>query len=349
MSKKKIGILTHPLINNYGGILQTFALQTYLQNFDFEVVILDRRNNRGVIKRLALAMLNAIPFTPYWKARIRVRKLTSFINTHIHRTKAIYSDWEFKKVCDKNIFDVIVVGSDQVWRADFASPRGGLYFLDFIPKNSKTKKIAYAASLGYDDWRYTFETTIKIQEWVSDFIAVSVREESAVKLCKENMHVDATHVLDPTFLLPVTEYDKLASTRLVIGKYIFVYWLGDRESLRKAILPFINKGYTIIEQSLRGNNIQMSIEDWLSYIKYADRVITDSFHGCVFSLIFHKQFIIHANQSGGTTRLASLFKMLNIEGIFNNSDYMIDYIALDNTLITLRNFSKEFLFKALEI
>lgn len=345
----RVGILTHPLINNYGGILQAYALQTYLQSLGCSVLIIDYRKNRNIVKRVAFFILSNIPFTPYGKFRHRINKLTKFIHMYIHRTKVIYSDKKLDKLCKKNDLDSIIVGSDQVWRADFASRYGGLYFLNFIPKDSKIRKIAYAASLGHDSWQYTPKMTVDIQKWLLDFRAISVREDSAVKLCKQYLNVDAKHVLDPTLLLTHSTYDKLITHRLVPNKYIFVYWLGNRSRINKILSPFMSEGYVIIEQYLRSNTTQISIEDWLSYIKYADRVITDSFHGCVFSIIFQRQFSVYPNDSGGNTRLQSLFKMLNIEDITDKEQFYLDYGKVHNRLKDLQLSSQHYLKIALSI
>ena len=345
----KVGILTHPLINNYGGILQAYALQTYLQGLGCDVLIIDCRKSRNIVKRVVFYLLSNIPFTSYGKFRHRIDKLTKFIHMYIHRTKVIYGAKKLDKLCKKKDFDSIIVGSDQVWRSDFASRYGGLYFLNFVPKDSKIRKIAYAASLGDDSWRYTPEMTVDIQKWVSDFTAISVREESAVELCKKYLNVDAKLVLDPTFLLSHSIYDKLSTHRLVFNKYIFVYWLGDRGCLTKILSSFASEGYTIIEQDLRSNKTQISVEDWLSYIKYADRVITDSFHGCVFSIIFQKQFSVYRNDSGGNTRLQSLFEMLNIDNIYEQEQSYIDYGEIHVRLEKLRLLSQSYLKAALNI
>ena len=193
--------------------------------------------------------------------------------------------------------------------------------------------------------------TNDIQGWISDFKAISVREESAITLCRKHMNAaDVKHVLDPTLLLPCSEYDKLCSPRLELNKYVFVYWLGERSRYLNNILSrFANEGYSIVEQSLKNVTSQISIEDWLSHIKYADRVITDSFHGCVFSIIFHKQFSAYKNASGGNTRLHSLFHMLGIDDIVDMEQPHIDYKQVDARLEHLRLSSQEFLKTALDI
>lgn len=336
----KIGILTHPLGANYGGILQAYALSTYLRKHGHDIVVLHRQSNLPFLKRLVKSVLVALHHPRYNNPRYK--QLVSFVKKHINYSKPLQTDAQISKFVESNKLDAVIVGSDQVWRTGFAMGYGYNYFLDFVPAG--VRKLSYAASFGLSQWEYNDEQTQRIRQLLSDFKAISVREDEGVKLCKDNIGVTADHVLDPTMLLNASDYEPVTSERKVKDDYVFVYWLGSAEEKQKAIEAASIECKRIVDISLRGSEPLMPIEDWLSYIKYADHVVTDSFHGCVFSILFGKQFTICANDSGGNGRLRSLFSMLGIDMSSPQIDYTIVYDKLDN----LRSHSYDFLNKALQ-
>lgn len=337
----KIAILTHPLGANYGGILQAFALSTYLKNKGHDVVVLNRQNNLPFTKRLIKLTLMAIHYPRYNNPKYQ--HLASFVAHYINYSKALFTDSQLANYITINNIDTVIVGSDQVWRTDFAMSYGYNYFLDFVPDN--VRKLSYAASFGLDTWGYSIEQTMHIKQLLSSFAAISVREDEGVKLCKDNLEIIAEQVLDPTMLLSSEDYDAITSSRLVSGDYVFVYWLGSEEEKQKALNNSGVTGKTIIDVSLRGKEQLMSVQNWLSYIKYAEKVVTDSFHGCVFSIIFKKQFTIYSNVSGGNGRLHSLFTMLGISGL---PSCKLDYTSIMEILNYKRNQSCDFIEKFLQ-
>lgn len=337
----KIAILTHPLEGNYGGILQAYALSTFLKRQGHEVVILRRFANNSNIKRIIKQFLISIKYPRYYSPRFKEQR--RFKSKYLKESKILYSSHELSKFISKNKFDIVIVGSDQVWRADFAKSFGYDYFLEFVP--SGVKKIAYAASFGLSTWDYSTEETKHIQRLLETFDAVSVREIGGEKLCMDYLNFRAEHVLDPTMLLQVTDYANLASPRVISDNYIFIYWLGSKET-KKKILESITD-IKIVDISLTQKDALPSIEDWLSYIKYADRVITDSFHGMVFSLLFHKNIEVFPNDKGGNDRILSLFKMFGIEDKLTQPQSGIDYDKFESTLSFERYKSILFLEKIL--
>ena len=342
----RIGILTHPQRANYGGILQCYALLTYLQKLGHTPIVIRREADKDFfLWRVMRNILKDLHFPRYYhpNACDRTRNIRPFIEKYLNRTKPICSSQKMKQVCREYNLDAVIVGSDQVWRSDFAMNYGYNYFLDFVPDN--VIKLSYAASFGLNDWTYNPSQTQRIRKLLSRFRGVSVRDEEAVSLCKDNLNIIPQWLLDPTMLLTIEEYDAIISPRKIKGKYIFVYWLGDRSLVEKDMEDYRQKGYKIFDINLRDERELDSVEDWLSYIKYADCIITDSFHGCVFSILFEKHFVVRMNQSGGTSRLKSLFKMLDINlpetGVVN-PDY--DNMNLDE----LRNKSLNYLTELLK-
>ena len=135
--------------------------------------------------------------------------------------------------------------------------------------------------------------------------------------------------------------DARRTLKSLVADLRFVYWLGSAEEKQKAIAEAKIAGKTLVDISLRGGEPLIPIEDWLSYIKYTDRVVTDSFHGCVFSILFQKQFTIYTNKSGGNGRLRSLFSMLGIDPTADNIDYGVVCKRLDEQRTKSYSFLKQ--------
>lgn len=325
-----IGILTHPQGVNYGGILQCYALKTFLEKMGHSVIVIRREPDKAFfIWEWIRGLLKVLHVSRYYSPSLcdRTIKIRPFIEANINRTHPIRSKRQMRKVCKTYSLDAVIVGSDQVWRKSFATCFGYNYFLDFVPKG--IIKASYAASLGLDKWEYSQEQTSQICKCLKGFKGVSVREESAIDLLKEHVGIEPLHHVDPTLLLTSQDYQKITSPRLVKEKYVFVYWLGDKQSIQDEVCKYKTKGYIVIEMYLREETEQMAVEDWLSYIKYADLVITDSFHGCVFSIIFEKQIKVYQNISGGIGRISSLFNMLQLEASTTLHDYKTSKVILD--------------------
>lgn len=336
----RIGILTHPQGANYGGVLQCYALCRYLHTMGHDPIVIRRESDKSFfLWEWIRSVLKFLHFPRYYKPNTvdKTIHIRQFVEKHLNRTMPIRSQHQMRKVCRKYQLDTIIVGSDQVWRNDFALKFGYNYFLDFVP--SSVKRISYAASFGLSGWRYTPLQTDHIKQLLTQFSAISVREKEAVSLCIDNLNVNAIHVVDPTLLLSSNDYTNITSNRLVNENYVFIYWLGTEADKQQAIANSELKDKRIADISLRSKNELISIENWLSYIKYADFVITDSFHGCVFSILFHKQFSIFSNHLGGNERLNSLLELLGI----NPSDGYVDYVKVDECLLKVREKSIMFL------
>lgn len=340
----KIGILTHPQCANYGGILQCYALSEFLKKIGNDSIVINREPNRPhLLKRCILILLRTLRIPRYYKSRTvdRTLNMRPFVEKHLNRTRPVFSNTQIHNLCNEYGLKAIIVGSDQVWRRDFALKYGYNYFLDFVPPH--VIKASYAASFGLDIWNYTNEETQELKRLIRDFSFISVREDVAVSLCKENLNIDAKLMIDPTLLLTIDDYNKITSQRLIESKYIFVYWLGDKTIIQRDIEKYQTNGYIVKSINLKDECIQESVEDWLSYIKYADFVITDSFHGVVFSILFRKVFYIYKNDSGGNSRLHSLMRQLCISQELLQSNQQLDYYSIETRIDYLREKAKCFL------
>ena len=222
----KIGILTQPLQNNYGGLLQAYALQTVLECMGHEVIILDRQMKEEKINWMAVVAFNFVVFLKnciklllgkpltviYHELLPEQRKVVNrftdiFIQKHHHKSPDFSSTEDLANYAKEIGIEAFVVGSDQCWRPLY-SPCLPNYFLDFA-KEWNVKKLSYAASFGVDTWEFSKSETEMCASLAKQFNAISVREFSGIELCRNYLGVNAVHVLDPTMLLDAEDYNKL--------------------------------------------------------------------------------------------------------------------------------------------
>ena len=327
----RIAILTLPLHTNFGGILQCYALQTVLERMGHEVVVLDNANwnscaDLSVWKRGILFIKRIVKFYILHKesefyggkseSQIIQSHIRPFIDSYIHRLKVT----SLESISEKQ-FEAFIVGSDQVWRPLYYTPIEDA-FLEFAQSWKHIKRISYAASFGVDEWEYSPKQTQKCIELIKLFNAVSVREYSGIRLCKDYLHTEAIQVLDPTLLLTQDDYLKLIKDIERKNKGVFCYIL-DKTKEKGNIINNIIKEIKLrpfdVDIKLPQRHasfeerIRLSVENWICAFRDAQFVITDSFHGCVFSIIFNKPFFVLANKNRGQTRFESLLSMLSLE------------------------------------
>lgn len=330
----KIAILTQPLHTNYGGNLQNFALQKVITDMGHEPVTIDRHHTvklrtklkLGYFKNLLMHFLKGTP-KPLWKSYFSSKKeqaflrqdITAFIDAYITKTPRLYSDKAVQAIFKENNFEAVIVGSDQCWRPMY-SPNIYTYYLDFLKDNKKIKKLAYAASFGTDEWEYTEEQTVRCKKLIQQFDLVTVREKAAVNLVAEKLNKDAEFVLDPTLLLSKEDYMELfAGKNLPDNKGIYTYILDDSDWKTQVVetaketlgLPQFSNQHN--KHTVNSEKIP-SIESWIKGFADADFVITDSFHGTVFSIIFNKPFISLVNVGRGASRFQSILEKLDLSG-----------------------------------
>lgn len=313
VNRNNIGIITQLYNANYGGILQIYALMTYLRNEGYNVKYINRQYPE---KNKMLKLLRDIAKFIIQKNRKRNKKnnkLNIFFLQHIQpRTKPICTRNDFKNL-NKEHFTTIIAGSDQIWRP---GPLLEDYFLGFTNLlNYNVHKIAYSASFGVDEWLFNTETTIKLKQLATKFNAVSVRESSGIELCEKYLGVNAQLTLDPTFLLPPEHYISLIGERKDKEPYIASYILDMNDDKRQICSYISNKCSLPIHHihQTDNNKVRQSIPSWLKNIYEADFVITDSFHGTVFSIIFNKPFIAIGNKERGMSRFTSLLTLFSLE------------------------------------
>ncbi len=350
----KIGILTQPLRSNYGGILQNWALQQVLIRLGHEPVTIGygpytRRERFSMYLRwLAHQILHTPGRKNVYKAGkddYKFAALTDFCFRNIAMTGGKLScnerDWT------KDACDAYIVGSDQVWRPCYNHEPSQLeaMFGGFVPEGKPI--IAYAASLGADKWEMTVEQTEMASRLVKRFSAISVRENDAVNLLKEKFGIDSVSVLDPTLLLGAKDYEKLFTIKQPQAHTLAAYILDSTDekiTKIKEIAQRLGLRLQMVGEP-DPDGVKPSIEIWLAGIASSDYVVTDSFHGTVFSIIFHRPFTILKNERRGSSRINSLLDNLNLtDRISPKADEQpIDWASVDNRLAVWKAESMKFL------
>ena len=344
----KIGIITQPLLTNYGGLLQNYALQQALRQLGHESVTLDQGYipapfwiiAKGFIKTFILKLIGRgknrkYPFRVDEKQKKYVRQHTNyFINKYIVHTEPFLYENEFKEYTIKHQLDALIVGSDQVWRPMYNQNILRSFF-DFA-KGLQVRRLAYAASFGVDYWEFTQDQTKKCQELICDFTAVSVREYSGINLCRKYLFTDAVHVLDPTMLLDREDYIRLVDNEKEPASKgdLFTYILDDSEEKNKCInkvaLELNLTPFTSMAKD--DTSVCPPVTQWLRSFMDANFVVCDSFHGAVFSIIFNKPFVIIGNKERGMTRFNSLLDTFDLRNrlVVNSNDICsIIYTPID--------------------
>ena len=387
----KLAIITQPLFDNYGGILQCYPLQTILQRMGHEVVVLNRRGPKErlslwlfllrcvsvikcIIRRYILGQKQwAIikPWATWYVPDKRQRKtsahrkfLRQFIHEHFHQSSLLTSTDDMARWANTHPCDAFVVGSDQVWRGAYNADVTES-FCSFLPDTDPRRRIVYAASFGTEYVDISPEKLPECRRLAQFFSAVSVREQSAIRLAKEALGIEPQWVLDPTMLLTADDYRSLWQHEESQWEGITTYVLDASEE-KSQIQHDVSQTLSLPVNALMlppidqdGKLVDMiPVEGWLKAFAQASFVITDSFHGCVFSIIHRKPFIAIANRERGIDRFTSLLGYFGLMDrlIFSLEEYQqkrsslltpIDYVPIVQKHEEARAASLTFLREAL--
>lgn len=370
----KISILTQPLGHNYGGLLQAYALQRYLKKIGCDVETLDRRAqpSKGALAKryvinvikLLFGRITSIP-TAGRQAKA-LMNLAEFRNKRLVMSPTITSENDLRDYYRTRNFDAFLVGSDQVWRPRY-SPSILNFYLDFLNDiKSPAKRIAYAASFGVDSWEYSSELTEKCKTLAQQFDVISVRESAAVDLCMEKLGVSAQCVVDPTLLLEPADYEPLIKGcgENVNADCVLSYVLDpalEKRSIADSVGSLLGVKVFSIKPEHSVAQVRVkdlgtcrfpSVESWLQAFRDASFVVTDSFHGTVFSIQFNKPFIAVGNSTRGMARFESLLSQFGLtERLVDSSNEVspelilrkIDWDAVDNKRKALTGVGHQFL------
>lgn len=309
----KVAVLTLRLHTNYGGILQAYALCRTLDHLGYEAVLLDYQPNvydsfRGKCHVFLKNMLRTLKGEPKKKyptnkeLHAGMENILPFIDRYFDCSKPLTTTEELRNYLSEYEFEACIVGSDQVWRP-FYAPQIENFFLDFCP--DELIKVAYAASFGTDEWEFSSRQTKKCRTLLKKFTAVSVREFSAVAMCDKYLDVKAVRMPDPTTLLDIKEYALLCE-KVEAESGVFAYIMDDSERggmIAEKIGMSLGKKVHCLRKI---DGRAAPVEEWLKNIMSADFVVTDSFHACVFAILFNKPFVCLGNKERGQSRFVSL-------------------------------------------
>lgn len=332
----KIGIVSLPLHTNYGGILQAYALISILNRMGHEAFFIQKLD--GAPSKNTWQVL----FTAVKRFLSRVLKGTKFKFYNIRKEqKAIAKDYVIHaQFCESFIkhniplhvvnnyndikegeYDAFVVGSDQVWRPRYFGINNITDAYLGFAENWNVYRLAYAPSFGTEEWEYSEIQTARCRKLIKEFNQVSAREISGVQLIKDYLHVDSLFVLDPTMLLDKDDYCKLGKD-CVINSELLCYVLDSNKEVQEILnnivsktqlVPyFLNSKWSDWEAPME-ERIQKPVENWIAGFKESKMVITDSFHACVFSIIFNVPFWVIANEFRGLGRIKSLMSLFDLQ------------------------------------
>lgn len=342
----KIALLNLPYDNNYGGNLQRYALMKVLQDMGHDVTHINLRFGYHLpwykkpfsyTKRVFLKYLFGKDIKINQECHLRQQYAERcavtepFYQRYIKHTDPIT---DLRKLKDLHGFDAFVVGSDQVWRKKIAGKYLCTMFLDFLPADAAVKRIAYGVSLGVAENELNQEEISRLSELYKRFDAVSVREDSALDLLIDYgwTNPQAIQVLDPTLLLTKDDYMQLidnASTVPSKGN-MFCYILDKTEEKSHLIKQKATELQLKPFELGLSDDKPASIEQWLRSFADAEYVITDSYHGLVFSIIFRKSFYLIKNEFRGNARFDSL-EALFIDSLAKKKNNSVN-IKLSSTL-----------------
>lgn len=334
--KKKYDVAVYGLWygNNYGSIITYYALTRVLEEMNYSYAMI--RNPLG--RELDINKLNRSHPLKFAKKKYDITPLLPIDRLH--------------ELNDS--FSAFLLGSDQMWNYHLSRPYGQSYFFDFVADNKG--KIAYATSFGKETYIGPEDEKEKTFNNLHRFDAISVRDDFSQKICKEDFNISAELLVDPVFLSPVSQYDELINEALdfhVEGKYIFAYILDPNEKIgesiqhiaehtkTKVVVVFNESGdkenfkeRLNISSPLVSYELDPTVNEWLYLYKYAEYVLTDSFHGTCFSIIFQKPFIVLKNIGRGGARFPFLLGELGLmeRMVEKPEDFMSKFEILDNDI-----------------
>ena len=348
---KKIGILTYHRAYSYGAKLQAYALATYLASIGFGAEVIDYGHiGEEKLRKIGTKSLKDLIVTTlcYIASSIaepqRIRHFDEFLDIIPHSPKH-YDKANIAEANDK--YDYFVTGSDQVWNPKYNE--GDLtYLLDFVKDNKK--KFSYAASFGVE---HLPDDILQLyRPLLTDFNKILIREVTGKSLLRTQMGLDSQVVLDPTFLLSRSQWEKMANYPLSKQlKYILSSQIIDRDVHYDAMLDYLHSklGYKVIElkDSFRYKPWRWPIyakagpKEFLGLIRNAEVVVTNSFHATAFSILFHRPFFCSRNSFGFNSRMEDLTSSLGLaDRMFDSStplssisDIEVEYEKVDTTLM----------------
>lgn len=341
----KVSVITRHSVANYGSILQSYATQKAINKLNCDCEIIDYTKIEEQGKNIARTLCENSKF---WSRNVFLKLIYYILQTPnylysynkfkkyrkqlLKQTEIEYSS--FEELCERPpMADVYCSGSDQIWGKIGTDEVDKAYFLEFVPKGARC--ISYAASIGKA--AISNETKLALKTYLTKYESIFVREKTAVEIIKKEGIDNVKLVLDPTLLLENNEWEKLIKSKPKFKKYILLYQLHDNPRFVEYAKSFSKQtGIELVRicpsvQSLfRGGKgvFLPTPQEFLSLFKNAEYVITDSFHGTVFSLLFNRKFIdVLPSETG--TRIINILELTKLEDRILKDYNDFSYIGKD--------------------
>lgn len=362
----KIDIITLHRAQNYGSVLQAFALQKQIEKLGHQAYILDyypeRYTNKGLLKRLknkssrfnnplVLLIAKLLIYPSYLKKGIQFNKFMHYLN--LEKPSFATNEEGMGRFTDA---DAYCAGSDQIWNSHWNEGVEKALFLDFVPKGKLC--LSYAASIGLSNIPANEIDETKLL--LDKFEFLSLREDKGVELVRELGRTDAVQCLDPTLLMSKEEWSLYADDSYKGKEYVLTYNLHHDPEIDKCAKAIASKYHLQIRNIsynwhdiVRHGHLDWCpiVEGFLGLIKNAKYVVADSFHATAFSIIFEKPFVVITPEVA-SSRLSSLLKMLGLDDHNINKftslkviEQPIDYIRVKSIIVTKQRESISFLNK----
>ena len=347
-------------VGNYGGIWQAYALQYFMRANGISGVtdVSIRHNKVSASKRHLLSAKQKLfpsPWTAYERQLQANRQISDWVDERID-TNALFVGGSEPRPDLLRPFAAFVVGSDQVWRPQYADV--GSYLFDFLPPKDPRPRIAFSASFGVHD-AGSLRVLSSLRPLARRLDAVSVREHSGVELCKQLWGVEAIHTADPAFLLRADEYRSILSAEHPQEAVVATYLLNasDRKlAVARSVASEIDAGLYEVggegEPGSRPRDLPARVDpaEWLRSLMNAAAVVTDSFHGLVFALIFNKPFVAFVNSDRGAERFHSLIHGVGLDPRYASTEqqpilspWNVPWSRVNDSIEHQRRISAEFL------
>lgn len=362
----KIDIVTLHRAQNYGSVLQAFALQKQIEKLGHQAYILDyypeRYTNKGLLKRLknksssfnnplVLLIAKLLIYPSYLKKGIQFNKFMHYLN--LEKPSFATNEEGMGRFTDA---DAYCAGSDQIWNSHWNEGVEKALFLDFVPKGKLC--LSYAASIGLSNIPANEIDETKLL--LDKFEFLSLREDKGVELVRELGRTDAVQCLDPTLLMSKEEWSLYADDSYKGKEYVLTYNLHHDPEIDKCAKAIASKYHLQIRNIsynwhdiIRHGHLDWcpTVEGFLGLIKNAKYVVADSFHATAFSIIFEKPFVVITPEVA-SSRLSSLLKMLGLDDHNINKftslkviEQPINYIRVKSIIVTKQRESISFLNK----
>ena len=384
---KKIGLIIANPITNYGAHLQGYATQVAIDSLGAKTAVFDVSRVRGrafvdfglfikafgVILRRLFKKKQTQNYDDLFRQNVKERTQLAkdFRNRRLHDV-VVYTDYA-KLVNDAKSYDTIMIGSDQMWPP--GASFGSILSLRFVPKG--VKRVSYATSLGVSEYpKYCWNSA---RDMWTKIDYVSVREEQGAniirKVCRNK--VDVKVVVDPTYLMTKEQWENVIPVqKMCEKKYVFCYFLGDDINSKLCAKRYAEKNnlhlvsilssesYSEIDRTFADDTVSAATpEEFINWVRGAECVFTDSFHGLAFSVINHKQFFVfyrkrRDSKQSRNSRIDNILSMWDCEDRlvvdptmdWTNKDIVpIDYSHVESLITEKRNESLDYLKKAIGI